>query len=810
MQKLIWENAKGERLDLTSDPYGITEWEGFSGIDLNVQTQKVPFQDGSVFIDALYEDRTIAVTLAIYDGNNLETRYRLRRALISALNPKAGEGYLIYKNDYIEKRIKAIANNPIFETHNSDMVGTPKASLSWTCCDPYWEDLEETTIKFMGTMRNQIEYDGDVETGVNLEYIGYSASLDIENVNENKEIKLQGIGTNRKIDISTLAGKKTIFATDLNKSMKYVGFYTEDYCVCNGFLFSPYYDWNGVLQLLYFDENNIKRNTIVPAGVLGNFLHFELVTYCESTGEYYIYNSYTNKIYSSPDLETWTENLYIYKDVGDWVVRVSLSETWEISNDGVTWTPSTMTDFMYVEDLGYYAIDNYNMYFDADDLSAVSVIKHEDAPYRFNYLLQFGEYVVAQTNYGAQGANAIFKNNVEVTDNIFSGYLTRVVPFKNDFVGYVEGGTGIRLINKNFQKLNGLQYEGEYAFPCCTFNDKLYLNLKDGVMPYPTFGYTENLQDYTILNNQEMQTAIKYEDVYFVTSNTILQQFAMLYVTNDLKDLTEIFLMVGFQKVKMQKNYIVGFNQGATIPIENHIAGYKIENYTPVVFSTSITGVMCNYLLNSFRIFGDTFYFCTGNGLYHGTDFENFTQECNGENVLDVVVTENNTIILTDTNYYLNGNIITAPDTFKKVEWSDYYQKFLFISDTACYSSMDGVNFELVDGITGNLIDIIYDEKQSLWWILAEKTCYTYYMDLLSEIECSGMNGELCLTDKGVAIIGQQIQEIIYSRSTNLIGKMTATSDMSLSLKTGTNILTFSGGDKDVLFLKYRKKYIGV
>ena len=807
MQKLIWENSKGEKLDLTASPYGITEWEGFSGIDLNVQTQKVPFQDGSVFIDALYEDRTIAVTLAIYDGNNLETRYRLRRALISALNPKAGEGYLIYKNDFIEKRIKAIANNPIFETHNSDMVGTPKASLSWTCCDPYWEDVEETTVKFMGNMRNQIEYDGDVETGVNLEYIGYSASLEVENINENKEIELQGIGTNRKIDISTLAGKKTIFATDLYKSMKYIGFYTEDYCVCNGYLFAPYYDWSGVLQLLYFDENNIKRNSIIPAQVIGKFLYFELVTYCENTGEYYIYDSYTNKIFSSSDLETWTENLYIYKDVGDWVVRVSLSETWEISSDGVTWTPSTMTDFMYVEDLGYYAIDNNNMYFDADDLSAVSVIKHEDSPYRFNYLLQFGEYVVAVTNYGTQGANAIFKNNVEVTDNIFGGYLTRVVPFKNDLVGYVEGGTVARLINKNFQNLNGLQYEGEYAFPCGYVNGKLYLKLRDGLLDELVFGYTENLQDYTILNNQEMESAMKWGDVYFVTSQRFLRANQMLYITNDLIEFSEVRELNGFGAVlaKMRNDYIVDYNN-----IVDLITGYKIENYTPVPFSTSLTGVMCNYLLNSFRIFGDTFYFCTGNGLYFGTDFENFTQECNGENVLDVVVTENNTIILTDTNYYLNGNVVTAPDTFKKVEWSEYYQKFLFISDTACYSSMDGVNFELVDGITGNLIDIIYDEKQSLWWILAETTCYTYYMDLLSEIECSGMNGELCLTDKGVAIIGQQIQEIIYSRSTNLIGKMTATSDMSLSLKTGTNILTFNGGDKDVLFLKYRKKYIGV
>ncbi len=802
MQKLIWENSKGERLDLTSAPYGITEWEGFSGIDLNVQTQKVPFQDGSVFIDALYEDRTIAVTLAIYDGNNLETRYRLRRELISALNPKAGEGYLIYKNDFIEKRIKAVANNPIFETHNSDMVGTPKASLSWTCPDPYWEDVEETTVKFMGNMRNQIEYDGDVETGVNLEYIGYSASLDVKNINENKEIELQGIGTNRKIDISTLAGKKTIFATDLYKSNYATRMAYFDIASTNDLLFfitqsSATYSY----LLAYMDSNGIIKESVTPDKV-GRFLYLEPVTYCESTGEYYIYCPSLNKIYSSSDLETWAENLYIYKDVGDWVVRVAVSETWEISNDGVTWTPSTMKDFMYVEDLGYYAIDNNNMYFDSDDLSAVSVIKHEDAPYRFNYLLQFGEYVVAQTNYGVQGANAIFKNNVEVTDNIFNGYLTRAVPFKNDLVGYVEGQSG-RLINKNFQNLNGLQYEGGYVYPLCTFNDRLYLLVNGSLGDlFSIWGYTDNLNEYEIINNEELHFGWKYEDVYYFIDTALLHPNNYLYEASNFKDIN--FLQDLQSTVAgMHDNLIVAQR---LIDVDPTVIIFKIENYrisSPII--TSIIG----YPLG-FRVFGDKVYIFTANGMYESSDLENWTQSYNGESVLDLCITENNKIVITDTKYYLNDIEQIAPAQFKKVEWSDYYQKFLFISDSDCYSSMDGLNFEQVTGISGVLVDILYDKKQSLWWILAETTCYTYYMDLLSQIDCSGIGGTLCLSQNGVLIVNRQIQEIIYSRSTNLIGKMTATSDMSLSLKTGTNILTFNGGEKDVLFLKYRKKYIGV
>ena len=73
----------------------------------------MPFQDGGVFLDALIEQRELSVTLAMQDNNNLELRYQQRRELISALNPKLGEGYLIYTNDFISKRIKVCSTNPV-------------------------------------------------------------------------------------------------------------------------------------------------------------------------------------------------------------------------------------------------------------------------------------------------------------------------------------------------------------------------------------------------------------------------------------------------------------------------------------------------------------------------------------------------------------------------------------------------------------------------------------------------------------------------------------------------------------------------
>ena len=79
MQKLIYRNPNGEEIDFTSGDFGVTKWSGFSKVDMDVQSQQVPFHDGSVFLDALLGERELSVTVAVNDDNNLEKRYRLKR-----------------------------------------------------------------------------------------------------------------------------------------------------------------------------------------------------------------------------------------------------------------------------------------------------------------------------------------------------------------------------------------------------------------------------------------------------------------------------------------------------------------------------------------------------------------------------------------------------------------------------------------------------------------------------------------------------------------------------------------------------------
>lgn len=163
MQKLVWQNADGDEINLTAGSYGVTNWAGLSNADINLQTQQVPYQDGSVFIDALLNNRELSITLAINDENDLEKRYTLKRELIAALNPKLGEGYLYYTNDIYTRRIKCIPHLPIFENKNANDSGTLKASVTWTACGVYWEDAEETLVTIERDSATELTLNSDVD-----------------------------------------------------------------------------------------------------------------------------------------------------------------------------------------------------------------------------------------------------------------------------------------------------------------------------------------------------------------------------------------------------------------------------------------------------------------------------------------------------------------------------------------------------------------------------------------------------------------------------------------------------------------------
>ena len=233
MQKIRFVNGNGVEIDLTSGNYGITAISGLSNANLNLQTQQVPNNDGSVYIDSLLDNRTIDMTVALNDENDLEKRYQLRRELISVLNPKLGEGYLYYKNDFLERRIKVIPNPPVIKNKNSNEKGTVKASVSFTACDVYWEDVEETVVELKSGIHKNIVNAGDVPCGVKIE-------LDTWNVsragikNNTQAIKLTDISDCDKVFINTGTGEKSVISEEMAYRLARTGAVIQSVCFGNG------------------------------------------------------------------------------------------------------------------------------------------------------------------------------------------------------------------------------------------------------------------------------------------------------------------------------------------------------------------------------------------------------------------------------------------------------------------------------------------------------------------------------------------------------------------------------------------------
>ena len=218
MQKLVFINGAGKEIYLTSGNFGIINWEGLSNTPLTIQTQQVPFEDGGVFLDALMEQREIAITVAIQDNNDLELRYQLKRELISALNPKLGEGTLIYTNDYLSRQIKAVPQIPLFENKNSNDAGTLKSSVAFSCCSPYWEDVEETSVEISkaGTV---IKNDGDTPSQIQIKIESNNNDTEFSNpkiINRTTGQQIEVIGNFRSpVFIDTNLGNKKVYQKEI-------------------------------------------------------------------------------------------------------------------------------------------------------------------------------------------------------------------------------------------------------------------------------------------------------------------------------------------------------------------------------------------------------------------------------------------------------------------------------------------------------------------------------------------------------------------------------------------------------------------
>ena len=351
MQKLVFVNGAGKEINLTSGNFGITKWAGLSNAGLNIQTQQVPFEDGGVFLDALIEQREIDLTVAVQDNNNLELRYQLKRELISALNPKLGEGVLIYTNDYLSRQIHAVPQIPLFENKNSNDSGTLKASVTFSCPSPYWEDLQDTQITFKIGQQPIVNNNGDVPTQIKMEWLSNSVTNPmVTNITQKQKIKYNG-ELNSCLLLNTNFGEKSVMAEAIRTRLIQTGeTFTNIRCLKNvSFIFST-------TSLFIYTDRKLHQIEL-ESGVSPIDIAFS-----ENLGLWVLICS-EGKIYTSTNLETWiarTSGVSYYQlecicyseELAMFIV-VGERGTIITSSDGVSWTTRTSGVNNYLKSIVY-------------------------------------------------------------------------------------------------------------------------------------------------------------------------------------------------------------------------------------------------------------------------------------------------------------------------------------------------------------------------------------------------------------------------------------------------------------------------
>ena len=144
MRKFTFVNGSST---ITLGPGSVFVIESVNGLDeakLQKQEQKAPYQDGTTYIDTLFDVREIVIKGSINYPKNLTQINAQKDVMYRALNPKNGEGWLTYEYDGGSKKIKAVAsvifkNKPWKDPYQEFQV-------TFRCCDPLWQDVNSKTI----------------------------------------------------------------------------------------------------------------------------------------------------------------------------------------------------------------------------------------------------------------------------------------------------------------------------------------------------------------------------------------------------------------------------------------------------------------------------------------------------------------------------------------------------------------------------------------------------------------------------------------------------------------------------------------
>ena len=819
MQKLVFTNGGGQSIDLTSGNFGITNWEGFSGAELNIQTQQVPFQDGGVFLDALIEQREVSVTVAIQDNNNLSLRYELKRQLISALNPKLGEGVLVYTNDYLSRQIKAVPQLPIFENKNSNDAGTLKASVVFSCPSPYWEDLEETSVELNLGQEVTIDNQGDIPTQVEIILGAGLTDPSVKNITTDKMIKLNGYFENETV-INTRVGQKSVYSQKTGYDVEGGSASTCVFAEADMILTGGYYP-------LLIQENKITSLRQADS----NFSSIR--NYLKKDDLYIAYT--TQRIWTSQDGKNWTQIYYEatqrFRQIlidGSQYVAVGNSGLVSVSTDLINWEDKTTGSSANLYSIiktatGVYVVGGVGgtILTSSNLTSWTARTSGTDKDITKLFINENYEKILAFA--GTDICSSANGTSWSATDNGLSKELYNCI-YKDNY--YVAVGNGIIAKSADGTSWESIFTKEGFSLNGITYGANQYCVVGDGAYIKST-----NLSDWEIVFAVPYIDTILYDEeseLYFATTCRSIQTKEVYYTKNifnwNVKEFEsnvyEICIGGGKFVVRAGSYIFVSEDECLTWAEKSNPQNYEViaVAYDGEQFLLSTTS------LNPRR-------------YYKTNDFVNYTQltlppRTNGElryfNGYYVIVRTNahqdtnNAGILVSTDL-TNWTLSNVPTSISRVEdiityipWKEKFYAYCVGTNTRkryILSTSDFIDWEIkyyqeYDSIR----DIKYNQDRIFVYTL-DRIISSVDGESWSMSDISPSYNFFTSINIGdnTFMFFQILAQYKLVQTDNIISKLTTTSDMSFNLKKGENKIKLnSEAGCSSAILKYRQKYIGV
>lgn len=828
MQKLVWQNANGVELDLTSGNYGITEWEGFSNASLNIQSQQVPFQDGGVFLDALIEQRELSVTLAMQDNNNLELRYQQRRELISALNPKLGEGYLIYTNDYTSKRIKCVAQIPLFETHNSDTVGTPKASLSWTACEPYWEDLEDTEIDFVQAGKViEVENKGDVHAQIKAEILcgGEITGATIRNQTTGKYIEIDDT-VNNDVLINTNIGQKSIQEEKMSLKYSFGRTYAKT-SQNKDLLLIETQDGNyNVSRFMSFDKND-NFDTI---NLIGKNMGY--------WGKYFFVLDENNVLYKSEDGKKWSVAYTSEYDItvccyveGNYYIYlhkvVYESETIIINKVAIT---SNFEQFQLQDTTGFntlygigqieyfdemffsIAVGEY-LYRSSDGISWASYTLYGE--YKTMFMMNNKLFISSRTSSAPYSINlTVFESNSSsrVVFEKQSSHIIRNGCYANG-VYLICGDAGLCYRSEDLSQWEQIDTGTENYFRACCYFDNLFLLFgSGGCVLFSYNAQTWKKKTIFLESTTATLTGMTYTgEKYIITSGYELTPFIIESVT-------------GENWIQRTIPYSYRIMNVCNLNENEYLVSVELGNATYDIYKTDKEYVSweklntTSYFIKKVVHFNNSYFCVTNAGVFKTVDFDTF-EGVGGKNSVFV---KDDVLYMSDDNVAYkstDGESFTQIFEYETENTQNCFMNygngvFVIVGNEFVATSEDGEDWTVLSAIVeaGSVVDCIFCKNQ-FYVLMSNNILYASPLGKNWGEKVQGTFGSsIASNDKNILIRGQIMVDIAdYEETDNIISKLSYGSDMSLNLKEGLNQLKLNYNDGSAIAkLVFRQKYLGV